>query len=153
MQIINSISNSMKISVSFSFDYIILLSRSFPECTTNWSLFPSCHTQQHIKRYTQNRNHLVQWSNCGTMEGIHSVGVCVGEHQSEDSFVSFSAKPTERPCAWDFLRWRGRARSQYSQQRGVSEPGKGDGQSEAAAEASIWNLWTEKPGHPANARG
>ena len=40
---------------------------------------------------------------CGMMVGIHSVGAGVGECQSEESFVCFSAKPTQRACAWDFL--------------------------------------------------
>ena len=38
---------------------------------------------------------------CGTMMGIHSVGV--GERQSLDSFVCFCAKPTQRACARGLL--------------------------------------------------
>ena len=46
------------------------------------------------------------------MECIRSVGmgVGVGEHQSEDSFVCFGAKPTQRACAQDFLRDRKKTR-------------------------------------------
>ena len=43
-------------------------------------------------------------SYCGTMVGIRSVGVGMGEHHSEDCFVFFGAKPTQRACEWDFLR-------------------------------------------------
>ena len=41
---------------------------------------------------------------CGTMVGIRSVGVGVDERQSEDSFICFSAKLTQRACARDFQR-------------------------------------------------
>ena len=44
------------------------------------------------------------------MVGIRSVGVGVGEHQSEDSFVYFGEKPTERACTRDFLRDRKKTR-------------------------------------------
>ena len=37
--------------------------------------------------------------NCGTMVGIRSVVVGVGERQLEDSFVCFGAKLTQRACA------------------------------------------------------
>ena len=40
------------------------------------------------------------------MFGIRSVVVGVVEHQSEDSFVYFGAKPTQRACVGDFPRDR-----------------------------------------------
>ena len=45
---------------------------------------------------------------CGTMVSIRSVGV--GEYQSEDSFVCFGAKPTQRTCARDFQQDRKKTR-------------------------------------------
>ena len=89
---------------------------------------------------------------CGTMVSIHSVGVGVGEHQTEDSFVCFGTKPTLRAYVWDFLQdqkktRKGKVPEQWSE--------RSDTQGEAtvrerrllksAAEARSWDLWTQKP--------
>ena len=47
---------------------------------------------------------------CGTMVGIRSVGMGVSERPSEDSFVCFGAKPTQRAFARDFLQDRKKTR-------------------------------------------
>ena len=41
--------------------------------------------------------------NKGVARWVAFVSVGVGECQSEDSFVYFGAKPTQRPCMQDFL--------------------------------------------------
>ena len=94
---------------------------------------------------------------CGTMASIHSVGVGVSERQSEDSFVCFVAKPTQRACVRDFLRDRKKTMKAISQS---SEPwGVSNSQEKAtvrerrllksAPEEKSWDLWTQKPGQPA----
>ena len=50
---------------------------------------------------------------CNTMLGIHCVGVC--GCQSDDSFVCFGAKPTQRACVRDLPRDRKRKREGMSQ--------------------------------------
>ena len=44
------------------------------------------------------------------MLGIRSLGVGVGERKSEDSFVCFGAKPTQRVCAPGFRQDRKKTR-------------------------------------------
>ena len=62
---------------------------------------------------------------CSTMVSIRYVGV--SERQSEDSFVCFDAKPTQRACARDYRRDRkktrqGKARQGHrAEQKGVSD--------------------------------
>ena len=54
------------------------------------------------------------------MLGIRSVGVEVC--QSEDSFVCFGAKPTQRACVRDFLRDQKKTkRGPRAEQKGVSD--------------------------------
>ena len=58
------------------------------------------------------------------MVGIHCVGVGVDERQSDDYFVCFGAKPTQRACARNFLRDRKKTRKRQgtrTEQRGVSD--------------------------------
>ena len=65
------------------------------------------------------------------------MGVGVGERQLEDSFVCFSAKATQRVCTRDFLRDQNKTRKgkvPEKTERSERQPGKGDGQREAAAE-------------------
>ena len=73
----------------------------------------------------------------GPMLGIRSMGV--GEYQSEDSFICFGAKPTQRACTRDFLQEQKKMRKdkvprQSTEDRSLQQSGKGDGQREAAAE-------------------
>ena len=56
---------------------------------------------------------IIQYYTRDTMLGIRCVDV--GKCQSEDSFVYFGAKPTQRDCARDFPRDRKRTREGRSQ--------------------------------------
>ena len=51
----------------------------------------------------------------GTMVGICSVGVGVGECQSEDSFVFFGAKPTQREISYETGKRRGKVPEQRTE--------------------------------------
>ena len=86
------------------------------------------------------------------MVGIRSVGVGVGEHQSEDSFVCFGTKPTQRACMQYFLQDRKKTRkSKVPEQRtdwSLQQSGKGNSQRQVATEVEGWDLWTQKPGQP-----
>ena len=61
---------------------------------------------------TTNQKTRFQVYYCGTMVDIRSMGVGVGEHLSEDSFVRFGAKPTQRACAQDIL-WNWKKTRKY----------------------------------------
>ena len=69
-----------------------------------------------------------------------SMGVGLG--QSEDSFVCFDVKPTQRACARDFLRDRkktkkGKVSEQSTEYKSWWQAGKGDGQRESTAEGGV----------------
>ena len=80
------------------------------------------HTHTHIYIYIRAHTHIFT---CDTMLGICCMGE--GEYQSEDPFVCFSVKRTQRACAWDLTRDRKRAgegSSQGSQEKRMKKPRK-----------------------------
>ena len=84
------------------------------------------------------------------MLGIHSVGVGVGECQSEDSFVCFGTKPTQRVCARDFLCDRKKTRKSkvVNRRKQSTEVGRWRRSEKGSRLARSWNLWIQKPGQP-----
>ena len=106
---------------------------------------------------------------CDTMLGIRGVGV--GKCQSEDSFVCFGAKPTQRACARDFPRDRKRTKEEgprvnrsgqnrrvdrtgQSTEVGGSRQSREEGRTEKSTEqgsqqeraGDCKDLWTQMPG-------
>ena len=66
----------------------------------------------------------------GTMLSICSVGVGVSERQSEDSFVCFGVKPTQRAWARDFQRDRKKTRKSKVQEQSRKSDSQGKWPSE-----------------------
>ena len=86
-------------------------------------------------------------STCGTIVVIRFVG----ERQSENSFVYFARNPHKglaHIISYETERRRGKARSQSSEQIGVSDSqGKATvREREVLDKARSWELWTQKPG-------
>ena len=70
------------------------------------------------------------------------VSVSMGEYQSEDSFVRFSVKPTQRACARDFF-WdrkktrEGKIPGQSIEESSQQKSGEGDGQRKTTAKRGV----------------
>ena len=76
------------------------------------------------------------------MGALVSVGMGVSECQSEDSFVCFGAKPTQRSYARDFPQNRkktkeGKVPEQSTEESNQQMSGKGDGQREMTAKRGV----------------
>ena len=76
-----------------------------------------------------------------------SVGVGVGERQSEDSFVCFGTKPTQWACARDFPRDRKKTRKGKVPKQST-EVGERRRSEKGGCRARRWDLWAQMPGQP-----
>ena len=112
------------------------ISRDIPyelsQLIENWKYFFLCPKKLVFKylRLLETRNLL--WHDVG----IRCVGVGVGKYQSEDSFVCFGAKLTQRACARDFPRDRKRTREGRPQSQEESKHKRDQGREQSSRQKS-----------------